>query len=216
MVYEHFSGGQEGGESMNTSIRVKLASGFASMALLAAVAAPAAFASTDVTISGNGAFSNNAANVSNSSTSTVTQTSSTNVTNTTNISQNTGNNSSSFNTGGSSQIVTGDANATVINTVTGGSNFASLGNCGCNTNTSVRISRNGAFSDNHVNVRNNQSSTVNQSTATNVTNYTNLSQNTGYNNNSFNTGKWGFNSIRTGNANAYVSNMTHGGSNVLF
>lgn len=201
---------------MNTSIRVKLASGFASMALLAATAAPAAFASTDITVSGNGAFSTNKVNVSSSNTSSVSQTNSTNVSNTTNISQDTGNNSSSFNTGGSSQIVTGDTNATVINTVKGGSNVASINNCGCDNNTSVRVSGNGAFTDNSVNVRNNSSSTVTQSNATNVRNYTSLFQNSGWNNNSFNTGKWGFNSIRTGNANAYVSNMTYGGSNWLF
>jgi hypothetical protein len=103
-----------------------------------------------------------------------------------------------------------------MNTVRGGSNIATLNNCGCLGNTSVRVSGNGAFSDNDVSITNNTRSSVHQSRATNVTNYTTLRQNTGFNDSSFNTGRKGSNLIRSGNADAYVFNKTFGGSNMLF
>ena len=65
---------------------------------------------------GNGADSTNTANASSTNTSTTTQTNNANIVNNINISANTGQNDANYNTGGDSNIKTGDANI-VLNVV---------------------------------------------------------------------------------------------------
>jgi len=75
--------------------------------------------SVTATNSGNGAGSDNSADASSQTNSTTTQTNNAKINNELNLSANTGENSSSFNTGGNSNIITGDANivANIVNFV---------------------------------------------------------------------------------------------------
>ena len=179
--------------------------------IMLASAVPA-FASTSVTISGNGALSHNGATVVNWSKSSVKQTNTTKV-NTFVLSwSNTGGNSSSFNTGGSNTTTTGGAGTTVGIDVTGGSNTNTGGSCGCQSgNTTVDISGNGAFSNNGVTVVNSSSNSVTQTNNTTVNTAVVSSSNTGDNSSSFNTG--GSSSITTGGAGTTVGVMVGGSTN---
>ncbi|HVF69625.1 MAG TPA: hypothetical protein VNA13_03605 [Xanthomonadales bacterium] len=90
----------------------KFGAGLAAASLFAATAMPA-FAATTVKIKGNGAFSTNKVKIIQTTTTTVTQSNSAAITNTVTTTQKTGSNSSSFNTGGSTLVVSGEAETTV-------------------------------------------------------------------------------------------------------
>ena len=194
------------------NIKQKLTSAVVLGTMVAAIVAPASFAATTVTISGNGALSYNKANVTNTSSNKVKQTSKTVAITSISAKASTGKNSSSFNTGGTSSIVTGDATNTVGVSVTGGDNTNTSNGCGCvDPTTDVTITDNGALSHNTVNVTNSSSNYVSQSNTTVAITSVSTNASTGGNSSSFNTG--GASSITTGDATNEVAVVVMGGSN---
>lgn len=172
-------------------------------AVLINALAPVALASTNVTVTGNGALSNNAVNLSTNTTSSVNQTNTANVVNNVNSSANSGGNSSNFNTGGDSVIKTGNATTFTNVTTAANMNKADVANCGnCGGATNVTVSGNGGFSENGVSVNKTNAAFVNQTNNANVLNDVNAKANSGKNDNSFNTG--GDSVIKTGEASSVV------------
>lgn len=195
------------------NIKQKLASAAVFGAMVAAVVAPSAFASTTVTITGNGAFSHNKVKSFTWNSNSVSQTTTTIASTLISAKAKTGNNSSSFNTGGSSNVTSGNATNTIGVSVTGGSNTNTGGECGCQQQGSndVTISGNGAFSSNHVVIVNGSSNSVEQSSTTVAETGVWASASTGGNSSSFNTG--GSNTVTSGNATNEVAVQVSGGSN---
>lgn len=195
------------------NIKQKLTSAVVLGSMVAAVVAPASFAATNtVTVTGNGAFSITKAKVVNMKMSSVTQSNTTFVSTDVKTSANTGGNSSSFNTGGTNTVTSGDAGNTVTTTVTGGSNTNS-NPCGCaDTNTnSLTVSGNGAFSYTSGKIVNVSSNSVSQTNTTIVTTNVDASSSTGGNSSSFNTG--GSSSVTSGNAGNMVNTTVTAGGN---
>lgn len=197
---------------MNT---MKLTAAIAASALLLGASATSAFAGTDVTVKKNGAFSDSYVKVQNVKSTTVAQSNKQNVKNVVNSKANSGKNNSSFNTGGTSAVVSGAATSTVNVTVGGNSNSATLpSDCGCEGNgTSVNVNRNGAFSDNTVKVENTSWLKVLQSNVSNVFNAVSSTSNSGNNSSSFNTG--GDSGVMTSTATSGVSVTVNGSSNTV-
>src|SRR5437899_953246 len=125
-----------------TKIKVVLATG----ALMSSAFAPAVFASTSITISGNGADSTNRVSVNSTNTTTVTQTNSANISNRVSVVSNTGGNQANKNTGGDVSITTGDVSSSVTIKNLANVNFARVVSCGCVQNVDIVISGNGADS----------------------------------------------------------------------
>ncbi|MEM4736645.1 MAG: hypothetical protein QXD41_02120 [Nitrososphaeria archaeon] len=197
------------------NLKVKLATGVATAALLATTLAPVAFASTN-TISGNGAGSTNKIKIKNINRTTVNQSNATAVINLTGVLQNTGSNTANNNTGnGNITVNSGNANSTVTNTTTNGSNTATVNLCGCPTeDTTNEIKNNGAESENKIRIKNVNNSHLEQINETLVVNGTLVAQNTGSNHANNNTGD-GDVTVDSGNTTANVTNTTTTGSNVL-
>lgn len=209
----------------------KLATGMATGALLLSAFAPAAFADTTVDITSNGAHSDNTVNVNanNGGGTSVTQTNTTTVVTQVNATANTGGNHANGNTGGDVTINTGDAANAVTVDVTGGSNSAVLPDaCGCDGDVSVTIARNGAHSDNTVNIGSGvwncgcltlfglstTGTTVKQKNNTSVGTSVTVKAKTGKNKANNNTR--GNTRVRTGNAANSVSVTVTGSSNDLY
>lgn len=191
----------------------KLGSSIATVALLASVLTPAAFASS-VDISGNGANSTSNVVLNESNNTSVNQSSTTNVGVEASLVSSTGGNQANFNTGGDVGIATGNATANVSVNVSGGSNDAKVNNCGCeNNNVDVTISGNGALSHNKVKVSNNHNLNVKQKTLTDVFVGVSLLTKTGKNQTNFNTG--GSVLTTTGDASGSLDIGVSGGSNTL-
>ena len=188
-----------------TNITKKFATAIATGALLAQAVAPIAFAETSLEISGNGAGSENEVTVKQTSSTNVEQKNVANVTNKVNADADTGNNKANYNTGGEVMIDTGKAvvNAHVSNNLN--TNVAEVENCNCAQDTDVKVSGNGAFSDNKVNVSNRNNVELNQKNYADVYNKVNVDANSGDNSAGFNTG--GDVVIMTGDAktSAHVS-----------
>lgn len=196
------------------NLKTKVTTGLATAGVLAASFAPAAFASTDVSVVNNGALSGNHVSVSNSSSTSVSQTNVTTAVTSVSSNANTGGNSSSFNVGGGTLIDTGNATNTTNVTVSGGNNVANLPeNCGCEEDTTVDVRRNGAFSHNSVDVSNRNKTRLNQQSYTTGLTKVKTSANTGKNRSSFNVSWGGFNDIWTGNASNRVDVMVESGNN---
>jgi hypothetical protein len=209
----------------------KIAYLISSAALLGSGVLFPAFAA-DVHVTGNGAFSDNNVRVSNSNSSSFSQSNDTSISNNVRTNNNTGNNNASFNTGGRVVISTGDANSNVTIKNSAGSNVANIGGwdsmCGCERNTNVKVSGNGAFSDNNVHVSDVNKKYVSQKNDTHFYNNVYTHNNAGYNNASFNTGSHnykysmnydkhsGMNAIYTGNANANAYLENSAGYNALW
>lgn len=168
------------------------------------IATPA-LASTTIEISGNGAGSDNWTTVNQTNTTTVTQNNQANVTNNVNADAKTGGNDANFNTGGNVGISTGDAkvDAKVSNTLN--SNSASV-DCCVGSDTDVKISGNGAKTDNGVSLTNNNGNHVTQTNNANVTNNVDADAKTGGNDAHKNTG--GDVLIGTGDATVKVDVST--------
>lgn len=188
-----------------TNITKKFATAIATGALFAQAVAPVAFAETTLEISGNGAGSDNNVTANQTSNTSVNQTNNANITNKVNAEANTGKNDANYNTGGNVTVKTGDAtvNAHVSNNVN--SNVAEVENCNCAQDTHVKVSGNGAFSDNDVEVTNKNNVDLNQKNNADIYNKVNVDGNTGKNSAGFNTG--GDVVVMTGDANtsAHVS-----------
>lgn len=195
--------------------KIKLGTAIATSAIMLGAIVPSAFAATNTVVVKNGAFSDTYVNVKNNSSKTVVQGNKQHVTNVVNSKANTGKNKASFNTGGSSGIVAGEAKSTVNVTVGGNSNTAALDpNCGCvNGDTNTVVKGNGAFSDNTVKVTNNSWLTVLQSNVSHVFNAVSSSANSGQNSTSFNTG--GDSVVETEAATSNVTVTVNGSSNTL-
>lgn len=196
-----------------TNFSKKLTTAIATGALLAQSAAPVAFASTTIEISGNGAGSDNVVSTTQTSTTTVQQNNVANVTNKVNADADTGNNDANYNTGGNVVVDTGDAtvNAHVSNDLN--SNYADVENCNCAQDTDVLVSGNGAFSDNTVATTNYNAVNLGQNNVADVYNKVNVDADTGRNDAGFNTGN-GDVVIKTGKATVNASVSTSANTNV--
>ena len=200
----------------------KIGTGIAGASLLALSIAPAVFADTNVTIGGNGAFTDNNVSVRDNSATTVLQSNTSSISNDVSSYNNTGGNESSYNTGGTNSISTGDASSNVsITNVTGG-NTATVNSCGCTSgNTNLNILGNGYGSYNRIYADTGNNTYVSQYNDGYLRNNVYSKNNTGYNDENGNTGGYfwggyGNNSIDTGNStsNVYLDNMT--GWNTLY
>ncbi len=170
-----------------TNFKKQLASVVAVSAVLLNIATPA-FASTSITISGNGEQSNNTTNVATTNNTTVQQSNSANVTNTVNAKAESGDNTASGNTGGNVGVQSGAAtvNSSVTNTLN--SNVAQV-NCNCGTgDTTVKVAGNGENSDNDLNLAQTNTNSLVQQNDANVTNDVHAKANSGDNTAYSNTG----------------------------
>ncbi|SRR6266568_2232522 len=157
-----------------------------------------------VNVTGNGAESNNGVGVNNANTVFLNQNNTSNFDNDINATASTGKNDSSFNTGGSSVIVTGNATTNVTVNNKANANLATIGGTGGNAGgSSVTISGNGALSDNGVALNQASAVVLNQINDANIDNDVNAKAKTGDNQSQFNTG--GFSGIGTGDAKTNVS-----------
>src|SRR3989344_9638661 len=183
----------------------------ATASLIAQCFAGVALASLDVEISGNGANSDSTANVGVSNTTQVTQNNTANITNNANVSADTGKNDANKNTGGDVDITTGNATTTVGVSNTANSNVADVNGC-CVGDLNVKISGNGAKSDNEANVGVSNSTWVNQNNYAKIKNNVDVDSDTGKNDANANTG--GSVSITTGNSSSDVAVANTANKNV--
>lgn len=190
----------------------KLTTAFATSGALLVLATGAAFASTDVTISGNGADSVNTAKVNLTNTSSVSQSNGTYVSNYLSSSASTGGNTISKTTGGDTSIDTGNATSTVSVLVTGGDNHLTGNPCGCpNGDTNVTIKDNGADTTNKVKVKEKNSSSRSQYGKTKAYTTAYSDAKTGKNKVKKTTG--GASEVKTGDSDSAVSVIVAGGTN---
>lgn len=194
------------------NFQTRLTTAIATGAVLLNALAPLAFASTDLTISGNGSNSDSNVNVSNNSSTSVSQANVANVNNNVNTNSNTGGNHANGNTGGDVTVNTGSTNSTVNLSTQVNKNQADVSNCNCAGNTTVNVTGNGSHSDNDVKLNNNSTVNVSQANEANVSNNVNTTSNTGKNHTNDNTG--GDVSVSTGDANSHVSVSTAANANV--
>lgn len=198
------------------NLKVKLATGVATAALLATAFAPAAFADTIIRYRNTGAGSLNKTKIHKENKVKVEQYNSTAVVNLVGVLQNTGGNSATNNTGdGDIHVNSGNANGTVGNTTITGGNLANVEPCGCPDGDTRVIFRNtGAGSTNKVVIEETNETKVTQENETLVVNGVLVGQNTGLNSASGNTGD-GDVTVDSGDATATVSNYTATSGNVL-
>lgn len=189
----------------------KIATAFATGALIFNAFATSAFAATTLEISGNGTHSDNTATVSVTNSNTVVQSNNADVTNKVNVDADTGGNKANDNTGGNVSIDTGNVSSTVDVTNTLNANSATVNCCPSNTDTNVLISGNGSNSDNNVDLTQSSSNSIFQNNNANVDNKVKVSGDTGDNRASDNTG--GDVSVTTGNVDTSVSLSTSGNVN---
>jgi hypothetical protein len=166
---------------------------------------------TSVNVTGNGAESANGVDVTNANSVFLNQNNDANFKNNVTANSSTGKNDSSFNTGGSTVIVTGDAANNVGVDNKANANFATVGGSnGDNAGgSSVIISGNGALSQNGVDLANVSAVVLNQANDANIGNNVKANAKTGDNESQFNTG--GNNGIATGDAtdNVNVNNLAN-------
>lgn len=193
------------------TFKSKTITAIASGAILFQALIPAAFAA-EVDINGNGAFSDSAVKLSNESKTSVDQSNSANVTNRVDSNASTGDNSSSFNTGGDSRIMTGDAVNKVNVSTDVNANKAIIDQGSGNNDFNAKISGNGAFSDNTIKAANENKVKLNQDNNANISNDINARANTGKNDSNFNTG--GDSITVTGDAKTWVSVNNEANKNI--
>lgn len=153
------------------------------------VFAPQAFAEEIVLeISGNGSGSDNQVQVTSTTETQVTQTNEMNVTNNVNTGVNTGENQANSNTGGEVGIVSGDAevNVTVINS--GNASQVTQDCCNGGGTGLIKISGNGAYSENNVKAGSSQGLHIDIHNSANLTNNVNGKAVTGKNDANYNLG----------------------------
>lgn len=183
-----------------TTLKKQIFSVLTAGVMVANVATPA-LASTTIEIKGNGAGSDNSAAVQTTNTTTVSQNNTANVNNNIKTDADTGGNKANLNTGGNVGIQTGNAKVEANVTNDLNKNVANVDCCGA-SNTEVKISGNGAKSDNTVNLTNVNANGVSQNNTANVNNNVKVDAETGDNKAGLNTG--GDVVIKTGNAKAKV------------
>lgn len=159
---------------------------------------------TDVLISGNGAYSNNTVNLNQTTVTDVRQKNDARVNNDVDIDADTGDNDANSNTGGDTYIVTGNAHVGVDVSTAANSNSAHVGNnSGSDSNLSLRLLGNGAYSQNWIKADLAKVTQLHQNNTANVTNDVEVDAETGDNDANFNTG--GDVVIQTGDAHADVN-----------
>lgn len=199
--------------SILTNFNTRIVTAIATAAVVLGAVAPAAFADTTVSVSGNGAGSNNTVVTSNTSGTKIVQKNTSTVVTSVNSTASTGGNNASYNTGGDTSINTGNANSKVKVDVGGSSNAAVVTDPNANTTTNVDVSGNGAGSSNGVVVTNSSWFTAIQNNWSSiVTAITSVSK-TGKNTSSFNTG--GTTNTTTGNGSSSVTVHVTGSNNTL-
>ena len=158
--------------------------------------------STDVLISGNGAFSDNTARVRTDNDVTVRQDNYARIYNDVDADAKTGGNDAGFNTGGDVTIDTGDASTHVGILNMANANYAVVSGEGDGNGSSIRILDNGAFSDNSVRLHDDSDVKIDQDNYARIYNDVDADAKTGENDAEFNTG--GDVTIRTGDAETDV------------
>lgn len=135
----------------------------------------------ELSITGNGDGSTNAVNITSTQSNEATQNNEAQVTNNVEVNANTGDNSASENTGGESNIATGDINSNV-EIVNAGINQSTV-EIGCcdDANTNIGVTGNGSGSNNNVGYSNNSTTNVNVNNNANIYNSIKGTANTGYN-----------------------------------
>ena len=197
------------------TIRTKITAGLSAAAMFSAIAAPAAFAATTVDISGNGAGSKNTVELTGSNSDKLVQKNSTTVVTSIVAKSNTGGNKANGNTNGDVTISTGDATTEVAVMVGGGSNDATLPDCGCTPeDLDVTISGNGKDSDNKVKKSDTNTKTTKQKNKASVTTAVTAKAKTGKNKANNNTGP-GIVDVTTGESNTSVGVQVDGATNTL-
>ena len=184
-----------------TDFKTKLATAFATGAVLLNALAPAAFAQTSLTITGNGSDSNSDINVSFNNDVNVDQNNDADINNDINIEQETGENDANDNTGGDVNVTTGNTTANVDVLNVANKNQASVEQC-CLNNVDVNISGNGTNSDNNVDLNLDNDVDIDQDNDADIDNDVNVEQETGENDANDNTG--GDVAVLTGDTNATV------------
>jgi len=166
---------------------------------------------TSVNVTGNGAYSDNGVGVTNANQVFLNQNNDANFNNNVTSNSSTGKNDSSYNTGGSSVIVTGAASDNVGIDNKANANIATVGGPSDPSagGSSVIISGNGSFSDNGVDLANVSAVVLNQANDANINNKVKADAKTGDNESQFNTG--GFTGVLTGAAtdNVNVNNLAN-------
>jgi len=163
-----------------------------------------------VNVTGNGAESENGVNANNANNVFLNQNNNANFNNKVNATSSTGSNDSSFNTGGSSVVVTRNATTNVAVNNAANANVATVGgNGGSSDPSSVVISGNGALSANGVNLDQESAVVLDQDNYANIKNDVKADAKTGDNSSTFNTG--GNNGIESGNAttNVGINNLAN-------
>jgi hypothetical protein len=164
---------------------------------------------SSTTVAGNGAGSENTVNKSSTTTTSTTVTNNATITNNITIKANTGNNKADFNTGGNTSIKTGDV--VVLNKITNGPiNIVKVKAQGKQELESIlKIAGNGAFSDNLVNVNNEEVIVTNVDNFASLFNNVEALMNTGNNSAEYNTG--GDTTIVTGDifASTIIENIAN-------
>lgn len=203
------------------NIKYKVGGAVALAVLMLTVLAPKAFADSidgsGLEISGNGNGSDNTITVVSTQSCDVTQTANTYVEAMVGASSSTGGNTASNNTGGTTAIDTGNATATAIVEVTGGSNTAT-DPCCCQSPAPISnpalISGNGNNTTNTITDVSAKSSSIKQKAKTKVFALVGARAKTGKNKAKNNTGP-GDVTIDTGTANSTAELIVTGGTNDL-
>jgi hypothetical protein len=157
----------------------------------------------DVKIKGNGVGSENNVDLNKANETFLNQTNDANIVNDVNATAKTGKNDASYNTGGDTIIVTGDAKTNVDVNNKANANFATIGGGnGQVDGSSVKIKGNGAYSDNNVALDNASAIVLGQSNNADILNNVDANAKTGKNDAGFNTG--GTVAISTGDAKTKV------------
>lgn len=197
----------------------KISASVAGALIWGSLMAPQALAETSLEISENGTDSTNTISVSISSDCQVKQTANTQVLADVETTASTGNNQASGNTGGSVAITTGDATASSMVTVTGGSNTAN-NPCCCkdpceegNKENSAVIFKNGDGSTNDILVAKTKTMKVKQKANTEVLASVKTRAKTGRNKAKNNTGSGV--TVDTGKADSTSEVDVSGGTNSL-
>lgn len=158
---------------------------------------------TNVTVKGNGAYSDNGVSVNNGNNVLLNQDNRANFNNRIDADSKTGGNDTSYNTGGDSVILTGNAKTNVKVGNLANANVAELGGHGNAGSASVTVDGNGAFSTNGVALNNSSAVVLGQNNDARIRNNVDADAKTGGNDSQFNTG--GFTGISTGNAKTKVA-----------
>jgi hypothetical protein len=184
-----------------TDFKTKLTTAFATGAVLLNALVPMASAAT-ITITENGAFSTSNANVNLSNSVNVDQNNDANIDNNVDVNADTGGNSASFNTGGNSDVTSGNVDTNVAITNAANQNHAVVESC-CLPNVDVEISKNAAYANSDVNVDASNDVNIDQDNDADIDNDVDVDADTGDNTASFNTN--GGSSVRSGNINSDVT-----------